>query len=377
MKKMLFFITPFLLSGTMVSASCTDYEDGSVISEAPRFRICYDDVCDETQLSWVCSNINGTRHQYANGWATDYTSPQSGEESYTVTWQGRTIDEEKHSRLSIEEIDRLEEFAEQSFQQTLFSCTLAGGENSVQVLYFSRDDSLTYAYANAQGKLELNLNSPVETVAYSPFAWDRGDITESVKFYNGDTSYEVFSTMTRSGFHLIGGSVGGVVVTTPSGQSTELQCDAYSVEPANVFQGIGRLASLKDENHDAFDQCLSSELSATACMGVYAAECHVNPNDEFDCLKAEQDRWQGVLAETLTETFLVTGGQQFSLVRSEDVERAQQLWEESRDFDCEISAWTNYNVLDGDLGKLSCLSDYTAQRVDFLRSMQSGMEFDG
>lgn len=268
-------------------------------------------------------------------------------------------------------------FAETSFQETLFSCTFAGGENSVQILYFPQDDDLTYAYANAQGKLELNLNTPVETVAYTPFTWDRDDITESVTFYNDDTSYEVFSTMTRSGFHLIGGSLGGVVVTTPSGKSTELRCDAHSIEPANVFQGIGRLASLKNENYDAFAQCLSSDLSATACLGVHVSNCQVDLGEEFDCLKAEQDRWEAVLAETLTETFVAAGGQQFSLERSENVGQAQKLWRESRDFDCDISSWTNYNVFDGDLGKQACLADYTARRVEFLRSMQSGMEFDG
>ena len=107
MKKLVFFIGMFVISGTVVSAGCANYEDGSLSSPAPKYRICYDDVCDETELSFECANIYEAQRSFANGWAFYYTSRASGGESTTITWQGREIDEEKHHRLSVEEIGQL------------------------------------------------------------------------------------------------------------------------------------------------------------------------------------------------------------------------------------------------------------------------------
>lgn len=164
MKKLSFFTATFLIAGTTASAGCANFEDGSMTSPAPKYRICYDDVCEETQLSWVCSNIHGTQHRYANGWATDYTSPHSGEESYTVTWQGRTIDEEKHSRLSIEEIDWLENPIAEDSAVVLAKC-LAAADKAIDCLGVIQ-------------KIEVSENGcsegqdPTECWAVEAAAWD-------------------------------------------------------------------------------------------------------------------------------------------------------------------------------------------------------------
>lgn len=91
---------------TTASAGCSNYEDGSLPGiAAPLYRICYDEVCDDTTLSYECSNVSGAQQGFANGWALDYSAIASGEVKLTVTWQGRTIDESKHHRLVIEEIE--------------------------------------------------------------------------------------------------------------------------------------------------------------------------------------------------------------------------------------------------------------------------------
>ncbi|WP_208353237.1 hypothetical protein [Pseudaestuariivita rosea] len=103
MQKVLFLTGVLLAFGTIASAGCANFEDGSMPNTvAPYYRICYDDVCDVTQLSYECANTYEIRQGFANGWATHYTL--SPTESFNVTWQGRPIDQEKLSRLTINEI---------------------------------------------------------------------------------------------------------------------------------------------------------------------------------------------------------------------------------------------------------------------------------
>ena len=264
-------------------------------------------------------------------------------------------------------------FADTSFQQTLFSCTFNEGINSVQVLYVPQDENLVYTYANAQGHLELNLNAPVQAVDYAPFSWDHGDITERVTFYNGDTSYQVFSTFSPDSYEIAGEIysyeiTAGVTVTSPSGQRTELDCDTFSINPATPLGGLGQIAVLRDASYDHFSECLSSNRPYASCIGIPSAGCVA------DCLDFKVSLWQDILAETLATTRRMVGEGPGS---STTIDHLQSLWEASRDADCEASAWTNYNVMDGEAGLKSCIIDYTAQRVDFLRRMQAGLEFDG
>ncbi len=102
-------LLPFVLLSTVfattVSAGCNNYEDGSLPGvTAPKYRICYDDVCDLTTLSYECANVTGSQQGFANGWALAYTLTDTGEIKLKVTWQGREIDESKHHRLAIEEV---------------------------------------------------------------------------------------------------------------------------------------------------------------------------------------------------------------------------------------------------------------------------------
>lgn len=243
----------------------------------------------------------------------------------------------------------------------LFQCSLNNAANSVRVILLS--DNVQYSYSDNGGRVELSINSPLSDVDYTPFAWDSPDVTESITFHNGETSYEVFQTMIQSKSNFSSGSTGGVVIITPSAERTEIPCDANSIAPVNVFQGIGRIAGLKDEGYDAFQQCLSSELSATACINVQVASCGLKTHDKMGCLTAEYDRWQAVLAERLG--------------KAAELAHAQSLWEASRDADCALSAWVIYNPFDEDKGMLSCLSDYTAKRMDFVNDYIQGLEFDG
>ncbi|PRY79684.1 uncharacterized protein DUF1311 [Yoonia maritima] len=165
MKEISLFTVMFLMAGTMVSAGYTNYEDGSLPNTiAPQYRICYDGVCDETQLSFQCSNINETQQGFANGWATYYTSPQSGTESFRVTWQGRVIDEDKHSRLSIEEIVQLTEPTSERSSAALTSC-LAVTDKAINCL-------------GAVGETEVKENAcikgqdPTDCWAVEAAAWD-------------------------------------------------------------------------------------------------------------------------------------------------------------------------------------------------------------
>ena len=266
--------------------------------------------------------------------------------------------------LSLVGLSPTSSLADTSFQQTLFSCSFGEGENSVQVLYFPQGEDLVYAYANTQGHLELNLNASVQAVDYAPFSWDHGDITERVTFYNGDTSYQVFSTYSQYSYE----TTAGIIVTSPSGQRAELGCDTFSIKPATPFGGLGRIAVLRDANHDHFRECLSGNRPDASCIGVPSAGCVT------DCLDFKVNLWQDILAKTLATTPQIVGGGPGS---SNTIDHLQNLWEASRDADCEASAWTNYNVMDGEAGMKECLIDYTAQRVDFLRRMQAGLEFDG
>lgn len=99
-----FFIAGILtIVGTAATAGCDNFEDGSLPNAtAPKYQICYDDVCDETQLSYQCANVNGLQQGFANGWAI---STDAGTKTMEVTWQGRLIAVEKHHRLKITEID--------------------------------------------------------------------------------------------------------------------------------------------------------------------------------------------------------------------------------------------------------------------------------
>lgn len=103
MQTSLFFTGIFLTVGTMASAGCDNFEDGMMPNSiAPQYRVCFDNVCDVTQLVVQCENDYELRQGFANGWATFYTLAPT--EWFSVAWRGRPIAKEELSRLTFEEM---------------------------------------------------------------------------------------------------------------------------------------------------------------------------------------------------------------------------------------------------------------------------------
>ena len=105
MKQILSGIAISLVTVAPAIAGCANYENGSLPSvQAPQYRVCYDDVCDETTLSYECNNIRGSQTGFAIGWSIDVVIAENGDRTTVIGWQGRAINEAKHHRLSVEEI---------------------------------------------------------------------------------------------------------------------------------------------------------------------------------------------------------------------------------------------------------------------------------
>ncbi|NSX53322.1 lysozyme inhibitor LprI family protein [Parasulfitobacter algicola] len=271
--------------------------------------------------------------------------------------------------------------AQNNQTQRLFECSLNDGANKVGV--HVGDDEITYRYANADGLIDLTLNDTVATVEHTLALWDDVNFTESVTFYNGATSYEVFSEAGRNrpvgDKHVLdGGAVdGGILVTQPDGTHTEIVCDPNTIEPQNPLHRLARLAALKNANYDMYADCSASGIIASACSQIVLQNCYdaTDPtNNELECLTDHYDRTQALLSNTYASALA------FANERGEDtvaLERAQDAWSTSRNADCTIAAWTIYNPFDSEKGALICLADYTAKRIDFLTRYTIGLEFDG
>lgn len=263
----------------------------------------------------------------------------------------------------------------------LFQCQLNNGANSLGVHVFS--DAITYSYANARGQLELNLKDTVADVEHVLSLWEDPNFVESVTFYNGDTSYEVFSQPSTSRppgdrHVLLGGMVdGGVVVTSPSGSRTEILCDPGTVEPTKPLHRLSRLAALKDPNYNILAACFAADITAEDCVQYTLEYCLTAVSsdiDELECLGATASRVDEFLDDVLVET--LTASSKLG-IDSQPLERAQDIWKTSREADCAVSSWTVYNPFDDRKGELICQTDYAAKRIEFLTSHRLGLEFDG
>ncbi|MFQ6549396.1 hypothetical protein AADZ90_015685 [Aestuariibius sp. 2305UL40-4] len=275
--------------------------------------------------------------------------------------------------------------AEEEDHGFFFWCTLNEGQNSV--FLSAKDDRVTYAYIKDSGQLELRLETTLETMPYRPFPWDEQTIRESVTFYNGVTSYEVFASLGsykpfESLFAGLGDAEAGIVVTLPSGSQTTLYCDDHTISPRNPIAGIGQLAKLANPDHDPLLHCLSGSVPATACLGIvsdlYGVETGLSPRS-LVFLQAEQKRWEILLAAKVSEATEMTQARFPDRAErlTTDLMKAQDSWAASRNADCDLAAWTVFDVMDEDAGKLQCLSHYAAQRIDFLNQHIAGLEFDG
>ena len=118
-----------------------------------------------------------------------------------------------------------------------FQCSF---EQTKSVAVCLANTTITYDFGPENGRPELSLRSDIADIDYTPYDWGTDTIFESVKFYNGETSYEVFTTRPR--IPDPGGAEGGIVVTLPGQAPVTLACDSLSVRPYDPMDGIGKLA---------------------------------------------------------------------------------------------------------------------------------------
>ena len=256
--------------------------------------------------------------------------------------------------------------------ELLFHCGM--GEKQVAVCLDGR--RVSYAFGADRAAPELELSSEADAVEKDVFDWSAlPSVGASVTFGNGGTRYRVH---VRSGAP----ATGGVDVIAPSGAVTALSCDAGSVWPRDVlapgdpFAGLGRLSSATDSEFDPLAQCANRSPAAEACAGIVAGLCD-RPDREarMDCHRAALRRWDGILEMALRDALALardTPGEW-----AERIERGQALWSRSLAEDCALAGGTAFDVMDGELGELACLMQRAARRVDFLRAVARGIEFDG
>lgn len=114
-----------------------------------------------------------------------------------------------------------------------FSCPIGG--KTLDVCYWK--GMLTYRFG-PEGKPELTLTEPLETVDYFPWPGIGRAIWESVSFRNEGVTYEVWSSFDRLDENAV--MEGGVNVLTKDETLATLTCNKGSVE-----SGLDRITDLK------------------------------------------------------------------------------------------------------------------------------------
>lgn len=119
-----------------------------------------------------------------------------------------------------------------------FSCQIGG--KRVEVCYWK--GMLTYRFG-PEGKPEITLNEPLETVAYTPWPGIGRAIWDSVAFENEGVTYEVWSSFDRMDENAV--LEGGVNVMEGDKLLATLTCDKGSVGTAldaisELKAGIGQ-----------------------------------------------------------------------------------------------------------------------------------------
>ncbi len=244
--------------------------------------------------------------------------------------------------------------------EALFQCDVGAKQVSV----CRHGYRLTYAFGPDRTSPELSLSADVSDVDVEAF-----DGTAAVTFRNGDTRYRV---------HVGSGepAVGGIDVTLPSGAVTALACDAGSVRPRDAFAGLERFAAVRSPHFDVYGHCFLRGRAAEACAGIMAERCAgLDRGPRAVCYENEVTFWEDILGFTLEQVLAVArdGLGDYPM----RIERAQGIWEKGLAADCMVAGWTVFNVMDGDLGELACRSQGIARRVDFLRAVKLGLEFEG
>jgi len=119
-----------------------------------------------------------------------------------------------------------------------FSCTI--GPKTLEVCYWK--GALIYSYGR-EGKPELTIAEPLETVAYTPWPGIGRAIWDSVAFQNEGVTYEVWTSFDKMDENAI--LEGGVNVMQSDTTLASLTCDkgsvAHSLDPiSDLKAGIGQ-----------------------------------------------------------------------------------------------------------------------------------------
>lgn len=119
-----------------------------------------------------------------------------------------------------------------------FSCQI--GAKTLDVCYWR--GMLTYRFG-PEGKPELVLNEPLETVAFTPWPGMGGSFWETVAFQNEGYTYEVWTSVERDP-EATEPRQGGVRVLQGNTTVAELDCDRGTATPMEVLydlkHGIGQ-----------------------------------------------------------------------------------------------------------------------------------------
>ena len=126
-----------------------------------------------------------------------------------------------------------------------FSCQI--GTKSLQVCYWK--GMLTYTYG-PEGKPELALNEPLETVAFTPWPGIGSSLWETVAFRNDGYTYEVWTSVERDP-EATEPRAGGVRVMQGDATAAELTCDRGTATPMDALydlkDGIGQCWDLTSQ----------------------------------------------------------------------------------------------------------------------------------
>lgn len=114
-----------------------------------------------------------------------------------------------------------------------FSCTI--GKKTLEVCYWK--GALIYAYGR-DGKPELTLSEPLETVSYTPWPGIGRAIWDAVAFENEGVTYEVWTSFDKIDENAV--LEGGVNVMQGDATLATLACDKGS-----VAHGLDTISELK------------------------------------------------------------------------------------------------------------------------------------
>ena len=127
-----------------------------------------------------------------------------------------------------------------------FSCRI--GKKTLEVCYWK--GALIYSYGR-EGKPELTIAEPLETVAYTPWPGFSRAIWEAVAFQNDGVTYEVWTSFDRLDENAI--LEGGVNVIKGARSIAKLTCNRGSVDHSldtisDLKAGIGQCWSFDSQS---------------------------------------------------------------------------------------------------------------------------------